>query len=113
MRDASEDRDRDRVDNGNECREHTNPGVRDTNRNGRPDGSEDADRDRLRNAAEDATGNDPINPDTDGDGVRDGAEDAGRIASFRNDVLTVVLASGDVVKGRVTADTTIDCVGED
>ena len=97
MRDASEDRDRDRVDNGNECREHTNPGVRDTNRNGRPDGSEDADRDRLRNAAEDATGNDPINPDTDGDGVRDGAEDAGRIASFRNDVLTVVLASGDVV----------------
>src|SRR4051794_37413519 len=52
---ANADVDRDHVDNRNEFREGTNPRVRDSNHNGRPDGREDRDRDGLNNAAEDAT----------------------------------------------------------
>ncbi|MEA2472509.1 MAG: hypothetical protein QOE06_424, partial [Thermoleophilaceae bacterium] len=107
--DPNEDPDRDHVDNGNEDREHTNPVKKDSNRDGVPDGSEDPDTDGLNNQGEDTTGNDPIVADTDGDGVPDGSEDAGRIESFTGGVLTVRVAGGTTVTGRVDDTTEIDC----
>jgi hypothetical protein len=111
---AQRDPDRDRVDNANEFREHTNPRSRDTNHNGRPDGREDRDRDHLNNAAEDATGNDPIDRDTDNDGIPDGQEQAGVVSSFNQSTgdLTIDLANGGSVTGRVTAATEVKCETE-
>jgi hypothetical protein len=107
------DPDRDRVDNRNEFRQRTSPRRRDTDRDGRPDGREDRDRDGLRNAAEDATGNDPIDRDTDDDGIGDGDEQAGVVASFEGGILTIDLAGGGSVSGRVTDETEIECEDED
>src|SRR3954464_10542079 len=86
---AQRDPDRDRVDNGNEARERTNPRRRDTNHNGRPDGREDRDRDGLNNAGEDAGDTDPIDPDSDGDGIEDGQEEAGKVLAFDGSTMTV------------------------
>jgi hypothetical protein len=109
---ANGDPDRDRVDNGNELREGTNPRDRDSDNDGRADGREDRDRDHLSNAAEDRTANDPRDRDTDDDGIEDGAEQAGVVASFEDGVLVIDLANGGEVSGRVTADTEIECEGE-
>jgi hypothetical protein len=110
---AGRDNDRDRVDNRNEYREHTDPRDRDTDNDRKPDGAEDADRDKLRNAAEDATGNDPVDPDTDNDGILDGREHAGTISSFDDDgLLTIDLSNGDVLRGWVTDETRVKCTSE-
>jgi hypothetical protein len=106
------DNDRDRVDNRNEYREHTDPRDRDSDNDGRRDGAEDADRDKLRNAAEDATGNDPIDPDTDNDGIKDGREHAGVIRSFEEGRLTIDLSNGDALGGWVTDETRVRCTSE-
>lgn len=37
--------------------------------------------------------------------------DAGRVASFANGVLTITLADGSTVSGKVTSDTEINCMG--
>lgn len=111
--DDNEDRDHDHVDNGNEMREGTNPGRRDSDRDGRRDDREDRDHDHLNNGAEDQTGNDPIDRDTDDDGVIDGNEQAGTVVSFTNGVLTIDLANGGQVSGRVTSATRIECENED
>src|SRR4051812_5423817 len=111
---ANADPDRDRVDNANEFRERTNPRRRDTNRNGRPDGREDRDRDHLNNAAEDVTGNDPVDRDTDNDGIEDGREQAGVVSSFNTATgdLTIDLANGGSVTGKVTDATRVECETE-
>jgi hypothetical protein len=111
---ANRDPDHDRVDNANEFREHTSPRKRDTNGNGRPDGREDRDRDHLNNAAEDATGNDPIDRDTDNDGIPDGQEQAGVVSSFDQATgdLTIDLAKGGSVTGKVTDATEVECETE-
>src|SRR3954468_3425729 len=111
---ANADVDRDRVDNANEYREHTNPRKRDTNGNGRPDGREDRDRDRLNNAGEDATGNDPVDKDTDNDGVPDGKEQAGVVSAYNTTTgdLTIDLANGGSVTGKVTDATEVKCETE-
>src|SRR3954453_19674049 len=111
---AHRDADRDRVDNANEFREHTNPRRRDTSHNGRPDGREDRDRDHLNNAAEDATGNDPIDKDTDNDGIPDGKEQAGVVSAFNQTTgdLTIDLANGGSVTGKVTDATEVECETE-
>ena len=111
---ANRDPDRDRVDNANEFREHTNPRKRDTNGNGRPDGREDRDRDHLNNAGEDATGNDPVDKDTDNDGIPDGDEQAGVVSSFNQTTgdLTIDLANGGSVTGKVTDATEVECETE-
>jgi hypothetical protein len=111
-RSANGDPDRDRVDNGNEFRERTDPRDRDSDSDGRRDGREDADRDKLSNADEDATGNDPRNPDTDDDGTIDGREQAGVVAGFADGVLTIDLANGDSIAGSVTEETRITCSSE-
>src|ERR1700745_850357 len=79
---ANRDQDRDKVDNANEFREHTNPRDRDTDNDGRKDGREDRDHDGLNNMNEDASANDPIDPDTDDNGIEDGEEVVGTVASF-------------------------------
>jgi hypothetical protein len=109
---ANKDPDGDRVDNGNEYRERTDPRDRDSDGDGRRDGREDPDRDRLSNAAEDATGNDPRDRDTDDDGVVDGRERAGVVLSYFGGVLTIDLANGGSVTGYVTEDTEIECSSE-
>lgn len=53
----------------------TDPGRRDTDRDGMPDGSEDLDGDRLTNRQEYTTGTRPRRADTDRDGRRDDMED--------------------------------------
>ena len=113
VRDDDEDRDRDRVDNANEIREGTSPRDKDSDDDRRGDAREDRDRDGLKNGAEDLTGNDPVDPDTDDDGDRDGAEQAGVVASFEEGKLTIDLANGGSVSGKVTDDTAIECETED
>jgi hypothetical protein len=109
---ANKDPDRDRVDNGNEFREGTNPRDRDSDDDGRRDGREDRDRDHLNNAGEDQSGNDPRDPDTDDDGIEDGDEQAGVVVSFEGGVLVIDLFNGDRVSGRVTDATEIECESE-
>jgi hypothetical protein len=110
---AAKDPDRDGVDNGNEYREGTNPRKRDSDSDGISDAREDRDRDGLRNGAEDQTGNDPVDRDTDDDGIKDGNEQAGTVTSFTGGVLTIDLANGSSVTGKVTAATEIKCESED
>jgi hypothetical protein len=110
--DGDEDPDRDSVDNRNECREKTKPRRRDTDRDHKADGREDRDRDGLSNANEDRTGNDPIDQDTDNDGVKDGDEHAGVVTSYANGVVTIALARGGSLSGRVDSDTDIWCETE-
>lgn len=91
------DPDRDGLSNRSEYRERTNPR--------RPD----SDRDRLRDGVERRIGYDPRDRDSDDDGVLDGDENAGTVASFANGVLTIALARGGSVSGRVTRDTEMGC----
>ena len=109
---ANADPDRDRVDNRNEFREGTSPVRRDTDRDRRTDGSEDSDGDGLSNAAEDRSGNDPRDPDSDDDGIGDGSEHAGTVTSLADGLLTIRLATGGSLTGRVTADTDVGCGSE-
>jgi hypothetical protein len=110
---SNKDQDRDKVDNLNEFRERTNPRVKDTNHNGRPDGKEDSDHDGLNNMGEDQTANLPDDQDTDDNGVEDGEENAGMIASFDGTTLTIDLAGGGQVSGTVDSTTRIKCETED
>ena len=45
--------------------------------------------------------------------MRDGDEQAGTVVSFTNGVLTIELAAGGRVSGRVTAATELECESED
>ena len=110
---SNKDQDRDHVDNLNEFQEGTNPRVKDTNHNGRPDGKEDSDHDGLNNMGEDQTSNLPDDQDTDNDGIKDGAENAGMVAGFDGTTLTINLAGGGQVSGTVDANTRIKCETED
>jgi hypothetical protein len=115
VEDGDEDADHDGVDNDNEADEHTNPLAKDSDNDGKSDGREDADHDDLNNRGEDKTGNDPTDKDTDNDGTEDGEENAGTIASFdaATGVLTINVAGGQPVSGKVTAATEISCNTED
>lgn len=110
---SNKDQDRDHVDNLNEFQEGTNPRVKDTNHNGRPDGKEDSDHDGLNNMGEDETSNLPDDQDTDNDGIEDGGENAGTIATFDGTTLTIDLAGGGQVSGTVDPSTEIKCESED
>lgn len=112
VKSANADTDRDGVDNRNEFHEGTKPRDRDTDNDGRGDGREDRDRDGLNNRSEDATGNDPKDKDTDNDGIPDGKEQAGVVTAYEDGVLTIDLANGGSVTGKVTDDTDVDCATE-
>ena len=109
---ANADTDRDGVDNRNEYREGTKPRDRDSDDDRKSDGREDRDRDGLNNRSEDATGNDPKDKDTDNDGIPDGKEQAGVVTAYEDGVLTIDLANGGSVTGKVTEDTDVDCATE-
>ena len=66
------------VDVVSEVEQHlgSNPGLADTNHDGRPDGSDDTDRDGVPNVVEQTLGLDPKKADTGNEGVKDGARDA-------------------------------------
>ena len=69
----------------------------------------DQDHDGLRNLGEFRAGTNPRRADSDRDGVKDGDENAGTIASFENGVLTIALAGGGELSGKVTDATKIEC----
>src|SRR3954468_24231619 len=98
---AMQDRDHDGLNNKGEFRRGTNPNRSDSDRDGLPDG------------VEVKTGNNPRKADTDGDGITDGAENAGMVESLSNGVLTIKLANGRRVSGKVTAATNASCDDED
>jgi hypothetical protein len=92
------DQDRDGLNNLGEFRAGTNPRDRDT------------DDDGLRDGAEQRVGDNPRDRDSDDDGVGDSRENAGTVAGFTGGVLTINLASGGTVSGRVVDGTTeIEC----
>ena len=76
-------------------------------------GKKDPDRDGLRNRGELRTDHDPRDRDSDDDGTRDGAERAGVVKAFENGVLTINLANGTSVSGRVNDSTEIECESDD
>jgi hypothetical protein len=107
------DRDRDGLTNLVEFRARTSPRRKDSDRDGLRDGREDRDRDSLTNRQEQVAGTDPGAADTDSDGVRDGDELIGRVVSFANGVLTLQVAGGETVSGKVDASTEVKCDDDD
>jgi hypothetical protein len=94
------DQDRDGLNNLGEFRSKTNPRDR------------DSDDDGIRDGAEKRFGLSPRDDDSDDDGRDDGDENAGRVASFENGVLTIQLAAGGTISGRVVDGVTeIECRG--
>jgi hypothetical protein len=103
-RSARVDRNHDRIPDRWECRHNLSLQVKQTKR--------DQDRDGLNNLGEFQAGDDPHRADSDRDGVNDGNEHAGTIQSFVADAgspntgtLTITLAGGGTLTGKVTADT--------
>jgi hypothetical protein len=79
------------------------------------DARRDKDRDGLKNIAEFKAGTNPRKADTDGDGTKDGDENAGKVASFDSSTgtLTITLAGGGTLTGKVDSTTEIECEGAD
>ena len=95
---ARADLDRDGLRNLTEFRRHTDPRDADT------------DDDGLRDGREHRFGLDARDRDSDDDGVRDDDEGAGTITSFADGVLTITLAAGGELTGRVDPQRTeIEC----
>ena len=69
----------------------------------------DQDRDGLNNRGEFRAKTNPRDSDSDDDGIKDGKENAGTIKSFEGGVLTISLAGGGELSGRVDEDTEIEC----
>src|SRR3981081_3657854 len=103
-RSARVDRNHDRIPDRWECRHKLSLKVNQAKLEPDPAG--------LNNRGEFEAGDDPHKADTDNDGVNDGNEHAGTIQSFVADsgspntgTLTVALAGGGSVSGKVTSDT--------
>ena len=107
--DALEDRDHDHLTNAEELAAGTDPRKRDSDRDRVPDGREDRDRDGLANRYERATGHDLTKRDSDGDGVLDGRDNAGWVTTASPTSVTIRLAVGGTLTGRLTADSWVDC----
>jgi hypothetical protein len=97
VKQTKRDQDRDGLNNLGEFRAGTNPRDRDT------------DNDGVRDGAEHRFGMNPRDDDSDNDGREDGDENAGTVQSFTGGVLTIALASGGTVSGRVVDGTEIEC----
>jgi hypothetical protein len=100
---AAKDRDHDRMPDRWEAKYGLN-----THKN---DARGDKDRDGLRNLAEYRAHTNPRKSDTDHDGIKDGNEQAGKIASFdqATSTLTINLAGGGTLSGKVNDGTEIEC----
>ena len=97
---ANKDTDHDGLSNRQEFKDGTDPRKA------------DSDRDGLKDGAEVKTGNNPRKRDSDGDGIRDGRENAGMVASFANGILTIKLANGSTISGKVSDATHTECENE-
>lgn len=75
----------------------------------RNDARRDRDHDGLKNIAEYRAGLDPRDADTDDDGIGDDAENVGVVVSFTDGVLEIRTFDGEVLRGRVTARTEVNC----
>lgn len=113
---AKGDPDRDGLNNLGEFRAGTNPRSADTDRDGINDANDDQDNDGVDNVDEQHEGTNPRDSDTDNDGVEDGDESAGTVDSFVEDsanpgtgVLTIRLADGSTISGKVDSTTEIEC----
>jgi hypothetical protein len=95
------DRNRDRIPDRWEKQHHLSLKVKQTSR--------DQDRDGLNNLGEWRSRTDPRDADSDNDGIGDDDENAGTVDSFTNGVLTIKLAKGGTLTGRVSEDTEIEC----
>jgi hypothetical protein len=102
---SARDRNNDRIPDRWEKRHGLSLEVKQTRR--------DQDRDGLRNRAEFRAHMDPRDDDSDDDGTEDGDENAGTVVSFENGTLTIDVFGGGEVSGQVTADTEIECEGDD
>src|SRR3954454_3578842 len=98
---AKQDQDNDGLNNAGERKRGTDPRKA------------DSDRDGLKDGMEVKTGNNPRKRDTDGDGIPDGRENAGSFASFANGSLTIKLANGQTISGRLSDATHMSCEDED
>src|SRR3954454_20207645 len=110
------DPDKDGLNNRGEFKAKTNPRRADTDRDGIDDANDDQDDDGVDNADEMREHTNPCDDDTDNDGVEDGDETAGTVDSFVEDsanpgtgVLTIKLADGSTISGKVDATTEIEC----
>src|SRR3954471_20775957 len=110
------DPDRDGLNNRGEFKSKTNPRKRDTDRDGVNDADDDQDDDGVDNRDEMGEHTNPCDDDTDNDGIEDGDETAGTVDSFVADsanpgtgVLTIKLADGSTVSGKVDSSTEIEC----
>jgi hypothetical protein len=95
------DRNRDRIPDRWEQQHHLSLKVKQTRR--------DQDHDGLSNLGEWRSHTDPRDDDSDDDGIEDDDENAGTVDSFANGVLTITLAKGGTLTGRVSDDTEIEC----
>jgi hypothetical protein len=86
---AKRDQDRDGLNNRGEFRAGTNPRDADTDNDGVNDGSEET------------VGMNPKSHDSDHDGRPDSQENAGTVKSFDGTTLTITLAAGGEVSGKV------------
>jgi opacity protein-like surface antigen len=113
---AKGDPDKDGLNNRGEFKAKTNPRKADTDRDGINDANDDQDNDGVDNVDEQHEGTNPRDSDTDNDGVEDGDEVGGTVDSFVEDsanpgtgVLTIKLADGSTISGKVDSSTEIEC----
>ena len=95
------DRNRDRIPDRWETQHHLSLNVKQTRR--------DQDHDGLNNIGEFRSHTDPRDADSDDDGITDADENAGTVASFSGGMLTITLAKGGTLAGRVGDETEIEC----
>jgi len=110
------DPDKDGLNNRGEFKSKTNPRKADTDRDGVNDANDDQDDDGVDNQDEMDEHTNPCDDDTDNDGVEDGEETVGTVDTFVEDsanpgtgVLTIKLADGSTVSGKVDQNTEIEC----
>src|SRR4051812_37880409 len=110
------DPDKDGLNNRGEFKSKTNPRKADTDRDGVNDANDDQDDDGVDNRDEQREHTNPCDRDSDNDGVEDGDEVGGTVDSFVEDsanpgtgVLTIKLADGSTISGKVDSTTEIEC----
>lgn len=111
--DPGADPDRDRLTNLGEYLSRTDPRRRDSDRDRKPDAREDADRDGLTNREEMRFGWDPRKRDSDGDGIGDRRENSGVVTAVSGRRVTIRLAAGGQLTGRIDDPSALTCPGDD
>jgi hypothetical protein len=99
---APKDQDRDGLNNAGEFSDQTDPHNPDSDSDGVSD-SQDGDN-------HDGTETESPDPPTNGDGLPGGNDQAGAIASYEGGVLTIEMFKGGTLTGNVTGDTRYRCI---